>query len=284
MIKGVFQLNYQDNLLFKTFITIVGSFLIAFAFNVFLLPNDVLSSGIGGFALLLNKLLHVDAGLLNLLLNLPLLILGFMKLNKSVMYNTILSVIVVSFFLTVIPTESIANELFVNVIFGGVIVGIGVGIILKYSGTTGGMDIVAMIISQNSNVSIGLIMTILNGIIIICSGFLFDWNLALMTLLSIYITGKTVDTIFTSKIKLTVKIITSNYEAVRQGLIDEIYRGITVTDVYGGYSNDQKHMITMVLTRYELPNVIKIAKTHDENCFINVYETTEVHGNFARNQ
>ncbi len=284
MIKGVFQLNYQDNLLFKTFITIVGSFLIAFAFNVFLLPNDVLSSGIGGLALLLNKLLHVDAGLLNLLLNLPLLILGFMKLNKSVMYNTILSVIVVSFFLTVIPTESIANELFVNVIFGGVIVGIGVGIILKYSGTTGGMDIVAMIISQNSNVSIGLIMTILNGIIIICSGFLFDWNLALMTLLSIYITGKTVDTIFTSNIKLTVNIITSNYEAVRQGLIDEIYRGITVTDVYGGYSNDQKHMITMVLTRYELPNVIKIAKTHDENCFINVYETTEVHGNFARNQ
>lgn len=276
-------MNYQDNLLFKTFITIVGSFLIAFAFNVFLLPNDVLSSGIGGLALLLNKLLHVDAGLLNLLLNLPLLILGFMKLNKSVMYNTILSVIVVSFFLTVIPTESIANELFVNVIFGGVIVGIGVGIILKYSGTTGGMDIVAMIISQNSNVSIGLIMTILNGIIIICSGFLFDWNLALMTLLSIYITGKTVDTIFTSNIKLTVNIITSNYEGVRQGLIDEIYRGITVTDVYGGYSNDKKHMITMVLTRYELPNVIKIAKTHDENCFINVYETTEVHGNFARN-
>lgn len=284
MIKGVFQMNYQDNLLFKTFITIVGSFLIAFAFNVFLLPNDVLSSGIGGLALLLNKLLHVDAGLLNLLLNLPLLILGFMKLNKSVMYNTILSVIVVSFFLTVIPTESIANELFVNVIFGGVIVGIGVGIILKYSGTTGGMDIVAMIISQNSNISIGLIMTILNGIIIICSGFLFDWNLALMTLLSIYITGKTVDTIFTSNIKLTVNIITSNYEGVRQGLIDEIYRGITVTDVYGGYSNDKKHMITMVLTRYELPNVIKIAKTHDENCFINVYETTEVHGNFARNQ
>ena len=284
MIKGVFQMNYQDNLLFKTFITIVGSFLIAFAFNVFLLPNDVLSSGIGGLALLLNKLLHVDAGLLNLLLNLPLLILGFMKLNKSVMYNTILSVIVVSFFLTVIPTESIANELFVNVIFGGVIVGIGVGIILKYSGTTGGMDIVAMIISQNSNISIGLIMTILNGIIIICSGFLFDWNLALMTLLSIYITGKTVDTIFTSNIKLTVNIITSNYEGVRQGLIAEIYRGITVTDVYGGYSNDKKHMITMVLTRYELPNVIKIAKTHDENCFINVYETTEVHGNFARNQ
>ncbi|WP_414050741.1 YitT family protein [Macrococcus animalis] len=276
-------MNYQNNFIFKTLVTVFGSFLISFAFNVFLLPNDVLSSGVGGLALLFNKLINVDAGLLNLLLNLPLLILGFIKLKKSVMYNTVLSVAVVSFFLTVIPTKSVSDELFVNVIFGGVIVGIGVGIILKYSGTTGGMDIVAMIISQNSNISIGLIMTILNGVIIICSGFLFDWNLALMTLLSIYITGKTVDTIFTSNIKLTVNIITSNYEGVRQGLIDEVYRGITVMDVYGGYSNDKKHMITMVLTRYELPNVIKIAKSHDENCFINVYETTEVHGNFARN-
>lgn len=276
-------MNYQNNFIFKTFITLLGSFLIAFAFNVFLLPNDVLSSGIGGLALLLNKLTRIDAGLLNLLLNLPLLVLGFLKLKKSVMYNTLLSVAFVSVFLTIIPTQSIAEELFLNVIFGGVIVGIGVGIILKYSGTTGGMDIVAMIISQNSNISIGLIMTILNGIIVICAGFLFDWNLALMTLLSIYITGKTVDTIFTANIKLNVNIITSNYEGIRGALIKEIHRGFTVTDIYGGYSNDQKQMITMVLTRYELPNVIRIAKAHDQNCFINVYETTEVHGNFARN-
>lgn len=276
-------MDYQNNFIFKTFITLLGSFLIAFAFNVFLLPNDVLSSGIGGLALLLNKLTRIDAGLLNLLLNLPLLVLGFLKLKKSVMYNTLLSVAFVSVFLTIIPTQSIAEELFLNVIFGGVIVGIGVGIILKYSGTTGGMDIVAMIISQNSNISIGLIMTILNGIIVICAGFLFDWNLALMTLLSIYITGKTVDTIFTANIKLTVNIITSNYESIRGALIKEIHRGFTVTDIYGGYSNDQKQMITMVLTRYELPNVIRIDKAHDQNCFINVYETTEVHGNFARN-
>lgn len=276
-------MDYQNNFIFKTFITLLGSFLIAFAFNVFLLPNDVLSSGIGGLALLLNKLTRIDAGLLNLLLNLPLLVLGFLKLKKSVMYNTLLSVAFVSVFLTIIPTQSIAEELFLNVIFGGVIVGIGVGIILKYSGTTGGMDIVAMIISQNSNISIGLIMTILNGIIVICAGFLFDWNLALMTLLSIYITGKTVDTIFTANIKLTVNIITSNYESIRGALIKEIHRGFTVTDIYGGYSNDQKQMITIVLTRYELPNVIRIAKAHDQNCFINVYETTEVHGNFARN-
>lgn len=275
-------MNYKENVFFKSFITVIGSFLIAFAFNVFLLPNNVLSSGIGGIAMIFNKLTHIDAGLLNLLLNLPLVILGFMKLKKSVMYNTVLSVVVVSFFLTVLPSKSIADEVLLNVIFGGVIVGIGVGLILKYSGTTGGMDIVAMIISQNSNISIGFVMTVLNGLIILCAGFLFDWNLALMTLLSIYITGKTVDTIFTSNMKLTVSIITSKYEAVRQNLINEVYRGFTVSEVYGGYSDDKKHMITIVITRYELPNVIRIVKSHDENCFINVYETTEVHGNFAR--
>lgn len=276
-------MKYQNNVVFKVAITVIGSFLIAAAFNLFLLPHGVLSSGVSGIALLLHILTNFDAGILNLLLNIPLIILGIWKLNRSIIVNTVLSVIFISLFMTFIPITKVSEELFVNVIFGGVLVGIGVGIILKYSGTTGGMDIVAMIISQHSNMSIGLVMTILNGIIILCSGFFFNWNIALMTLLSIYITGKTVDMIFTSHIKLTATIVTSNIEAVKQGLIDEIYRGITITEVTGGYSNNKQHMITMVLTRYELQDVIRIAKENDPKCFINVYQTTEVHGNFARN-
>lgn len=276
-------MKYQNNIIFKVAITVIGSFLIAAAFNLFLLPHGVLSSGVSGIALLLHILTDFDAGILNLLLNIPLIMLGIWKLNRSIIINTVLSVIFISLFMTFIPITKVSQELFVNVIFGGVLVGIGVGIILKYSGTTGGMDIVAMIISQQSNMSIGLVMTILNGIIILCSGFFFNWNIALMTLLSIYITGKTVDMIFTSHIKLTATIVTSNLDAVKQGLIDEIYRGITISEVYGGYSNNKQHMITMVLTRYELQDVISIAKENDPKCFINVYQTTEVHGNFARN-
>lgn len=267
----------------KYFIAIIGSLIIAIGFNMFLLPHDVLSSGVGGLALLIHLLTGWNTGLINILLNLPLLILGYMKLQKSMMFNTIFTVVAVSFFLSVIPVVKISANPIIDVIFGGVILGAGIGLILKYSGTTGGMDIIAILISQNSNISIGLILTLLNSIIVVSSGYFLGWDTALLTLLSIYISGRAIDTIYTMHIKLTVNIVTTQGEAVKQGLINDIHRGLTMVNAYGGYSDEPKQMIMMVLTRYELKDVVQIAKTYDPNCFINVYETTEVHGNFAHN-
>lgn len=275
-------MRIQDHFVFKLLVTIVGSFIIGISFNLFLLPHHVLSSGLSGVALLVHILTSLDTGLINLLINLPLVILGFLKLPRQVMIQTILSVGFVSFFLSLIPVTQISTEPVIDVIFGGVLCGVGVGIILKYSGTTGGMDIIAMIISQHSNISIGAVMTALNGLIVLCSGFFLGWSNALTTLLSIYITGKAIDTIFTSHIKLTVNIVTTEGEAVRQALIASITRGMTITDTYGGYTRNPTQTIMMVLTRYELKDAIRVAKEVDPNCFINVYETTEVHGHFAK--
>ncbi|KAA1039600.1 YitT family protein [Macrococcus equipercicus] len=267
----------------KYMITVIGSLIIAISFNVFLLPHGVLSSGISGLALLFHILFNIDTGLLNILLNLPLLILGYMKLQKSMMWNTIFCVIMVSVFLSIVPVIQVSDNPLLDVVFGGVILGIGIGIILKFSGTTGGMDIIAILISQRSNVPIGLILTLLNGIIVLSSGYFFDWGIALLTLLSIYISGKTIDTIYTSHIKLTVNIVTTQGEAIKAALIDNIYRGMTIMDAHGGYSNEPRQVIMMVLTRYELKDVIQICKAIDGDSFIHVYETTEVHGNFAHN-
>ncbi|TDM02239.1 YitT family protein [Macrococcus carouselicus] len=277
-------MRLQDHFIFKLLVTVIGSLIIAVSFNLFLLPHNVLSGGLSGAALLIHLLTSWDTGLVNLLINLPLLILGFMNLPRQVMLQTILSVSIISIFLTLIPITKISSEPVVDVIFGGVLCGIGVGTILKYSGTTGGMDIIAMIISRQSNISIGMIMTILNGIVVLCSGFFLGWSNALTTLLSIYITGKAIDTIFTSHIKLTINIVTSKGEAVRQALIASITRGMTISDSYGGYTGQPTQMIMMVLTRYELQEAIRVAKEADPDCFINVYETTEVHGQFAQSR
>jgi len=274
-------MRIQDHFLFKLLVTIIGSFVIAISFNLFLLPHNVLSSGLSGVALLVHILTSLDTGIINLLINLPLIILGFIKLPRQVMIQTILSVSLISFFLSVIPVTQVSTEPLIDVIFGGVLCGLGAGIILKYSGTTGGMDIIAIIISQHSNISIGGIMTALNGVIVLCSGFFLGWSNALTTLLSIYITGKAIDTIFTSHIKLTINIVTTEGEAVRQALIASITRGMTITDTYGGYTRNPTQNIMMVLTRYELADAIRVTKEADPNCFINVYKTTEVHGQFA---
>lgn len=267
----------------KNVVVVAGSLIVAFAFNFFLVPYGILSSGISGIAILIGLITPFDIGLMNLLLNLPLLILGYFKLGRLLTFNTLVCVVSVSVFLYVLPVVPLTNNILLSTIFGGVISGIGVGLILKYSGTSGGLDIIAILLSRTSNVSIGLLLTGMNGVIVLISGAAFNWDIALYTLLSIYLTGKMIDSIHTNHIKLTMQIVTSKGEAIREDLLKSIYRGITITEGYGGYTQEKKHILMTVVTRYEMLQVKKIVRDYDESAFINIFETVEVDGVFAKN-
>jgi uncharacterized membrane-anchored protein YitT (DUF2179 family) len=267
----------------KNLFVITGSLVVAFAFNVFLVPYGILSSGISGIAILIGLITPFDIGLMNLLLNLPLLILGYYKLGKMITINTLICVGSLSVFLYLLPAVPVTDNILLSTIFGGIIAGLGVGIILKSSGTSGGLDIIAIILSRTSNAPIGLLLTSMNGIIVLISGAAFSWNIALYTLLSIYLTGKMIDTIHTDHIKLTMQIVTSKGGIIRKELLESIYRGITITEGYGGYSQEKKQIIMMVVTRYETTQIKKIVRNHDEDAFINIFETIEVDGRFAKN-
>ncbi|MFJ7826467.1 YitT family protein [Psychrobacillus sp. NPDC096623] len=267
----------------KYLIVIVGSFIIAFAFNAFLVPHEILSSGISGIAILLGIITPFDTGILNFVMNVPLLILGYYKLGKEITLNTLVCVLSLSIFLYTIPAEAISNNTLLSAIFGGAIGGLGIGLIMRYSGTSGGMDIIAIIISRSSNFSVGLLLTGMNSVIVLISGAIFNWEIALYTLLSIYLTGKAIDTIYTNHEKLTMQIITTAAEPIRQELLASIYRGVTVTEGFGGYTLEKKNILIMVVTRYEMMQVKQIIHKHDEKAFINIFETVEVVGQFAKN-
>jgi len=267
----------------KYIIVVVGSFIIAFSFNFFLIPYGILSSGLSGIAILVGLVTPFPVGVMNLLLNLPILVLGFYKLGKVITTNTLISVVALSTFLYVLPVVKLTDNMLLSTIFGGIISGIGIGMILKYSGTSGGLDIIAIILSRTTNFSVGLLLTAMNGVIVLISGAAFNWNIALYTLLSIYLTGKVVDTIHTDHIKLTMQIVTTKGDAIRKELLDTIYRGITVMEASGGYTGEPKQVLMMVVTRYETMEIRKIVRKHDEKAFINIYETVEVDGEFAKN-
>src|SRR5699024_8360489 len=133
-----------------------------------------------------------------------------------------------------------------------------------------------------SNISVGFLLTCMNGVIVIISGAAFDWNIALYTLISIYVTGKLIDNIHTNHIILTMQIVTAKGEEIRKDLLEAIYRGITITKGYGAYTYEEKQILTTVVTRYEMMQVKKIVRSHDEHAFINIYETVEVDGFFAK--
>lgn len=260
----------------------LGSLIVVGAFNFFLIPHGVLSSGLSGISMLLGLVTPLNTGLANFLLNLPLVILGYKILGKKFIMNTIFSVLIVSVGLYVMPIIPIAHDTILSSIFGGALTGLGVGIVFRSSGSTGGFDIIGMIVSRKKDFPIGVLLSGMNGVVIIISGFLFNWDTALNTLVSIYVTGKVVDAIYTDHAKLTLMIITDKGEEMRDHLLKNLYRGLTIMDGVGGYSNDKRNVLMTVISRYELNEVKTLITEVDPSAFVNITETIEVMGLFHR--
>ncbi|MBO9128963.1 YitT family protein [Bacillus sp. 165] len=269
--------------MYRLFVIILGSILVAVAYNLFLIPHQILSSGISGIAIMIGLITPLSTGLMNFLLNLPLLILGVMKLGKRFIFYTILSVTTLSVSLAVIPIESISNEPLLSSLFGGVLTGVGIGLIFRVSGSSGGFDIIAMLLTKKKDFPLGALISAMNGVVVFISGFIFTWDAALYTLVSIYVTGKVVDSIHTKHIKLTLTIITNKGEEMKQKLLSNLYRGITMMDGQGAYSGENRKILMTVITRYQLADVKDLINEVDAKAFVNITETQEVMGLFHRN-
>lgn len=260
----------------------VGSLIIVIAFNLFLIPHKVMSSGMSGVSMILAMVTPINTGLANFLLNFPLLVIGFWKLGKKFIGNTILSVLVISIGLYLVPVQGIVHDKILSSIFGGALTGLGVGIVFRGSGSTGGFDIIGMIVSRKSDFPLGALLSGMNAVVIVVSGFLFDWDSALYTLVSIFVTGKVVDAVYTHHVKLTLMIITEKGEEMRQHFLTNVYRGLTVMNGVGGYSNEQRSILIAVISRYELAEVKRLIAEVDPSAFVNITETIEVMGLFHR--
>jgi uncharacterized membrane-anchored protein YitT (DUF2179 family) len=261
---------------------ILGSLVVVVAFNLFLIPHEVLSSGLSGISMILGMISPVNTGVANFLLNFPLLIIGYKMLGKKFIVNSILSVLIISLGLYLVPIYAIADDRILSSIFGGALTGLGVGIVFRCSGSTGGFDIIGMIVARKRDFPIGALLSGMNAVVIVISGFLFDWDSALYTLVSIFVTGKVVDTIYTDHAKLTLMIITDKGEKMRGHLLTNLYRGLTVMDGVGGYTNNQRNVLILVISRYELNEVKNLIKEVDPCAFVNITETIEVMGLFHR--
>jgi uncharacterized membrane-anchored protein YitT (DUF2179 family) len=261
---------------------IIGSLITAAGFNLFLIPHEILSSGLSGLSMIVGMLTPMNTGVANFLLNLPLLIIGYFKLGRKFILLTILAVTMISLGLYVVPVVEIAHEVVLSSIFGGAVVGLGIGLIFRSSGSSGGFDVIGMLVARKRDFPIGAMLTAMNGVIILISGFLFDWDSALYTMASIYVTGKVVDAVFTHHVKLTLTIITEKGEEMRNHLLSNVYRGLTVMDGIGGFSNTKRNILMTVISRYELAEVKSLISEIDPSAFVNITETVEVMGLFHK--
>ncbi|MEH7110193.1 MULTISPECIES: YitT family protein [Bacillaceae] len=272
----------------KIFVVIIGALLNALGMNLFLIPANVYSSGFTGIAQLLTRVLHeftpihLSMGVLLLLLNIPVAILGWKKVGRSFTIYSFISVVLSSLFLDLIPVKQVSHDILLNSVFGGVIIAVGVGITLKWGASTGGLDIIAMVLSRMKDKPIGPYMLILNGFIVLAAGFLYGWEKALYTLVFLYASTRVIDTIHTRHAKLTAFIITKKAEEVKNAVHSKLVRGITMIPAKGAFSNETRDMLMIVITRYELFDLERIIKEVDPNAFTNVVQTTGVYGFFRK--
>lgn len=267
---------------------IIGSLLLAISLNFFLIDANVYASGFTGAAQIISSIFHdflnidISTGVLLLALNIPVFILGWFKVGKGFTIYSVISVAFVTIFLEILPVISVTNDIILNAVVGGVIAGAGIGITLKLGASTGGLDIVAMVLSRLQDKPIGTYFLILNGVIVATAGILYKPENALYTMLALYITTEVIDAIHTRHEKLTVMIITRKTSALQRAIHEKMVRGITILPAKGAYTGEDKNMLFLVITRYELYDLEKIIEETDPNAFTNVVQTTNVFGFFRR--
>ncbi|MFD1929845.1 YitT family protein [Sporosarcina siberiensis] len=269
-------------------VVIFGSLLVAISLNFFLINANVYASGFAGAAQLVSSVLKdysglsISTGILLLLFNIPVFILGWFKVGKGFTIYSIVSVIFATAFMGILPILSVSDDILLNAVFGGAIAGIGVGISFKLGASTGGMDIVAMVLSRLQDKPIGAYFLVLNGIIIVAAGFLYEPENALYTMVALYVTTAIIDTIHTRHEKVTAMIVTHKADELQYAIHQQMVRGITIIPAKGAYSREDKNMMYLVITRYELYDLEKIIKEVDPNAFTNIVQTVGIFGFFRR--
>jgi uncharacterized membrane-anchored protein YitT (DUF2179 family) len=288
MIKERFRISDLGINEMKTiFFIIVGAILNAISLNMFLIPAKVYASGFTGVSQLISSLLEntafpISTGILYLIFNIPVTVLGWMKVGKSFTIYSFLSVLMITFFLEVIPVTAVSTDILLNAVFGGVIAALGVGVTLKYGASTGGLDIIAMVLSRMKNKPIGGYFFILNGLIIMAAGFLFGWEKALYTLVALYVSSRVIDAVHTRHEKLTAMIVTKKGKEIQEAIHGRMVRGITIIPAKGAFSKQEKEMLIIVITRYELYDLELVLKEVDPKAFTNIVHTQGIYG-FFRN-
>ena len=269
-------------------VVIFGSLLLAVSLNFFLINANVYASGFAGAAQITSSAfadylnINISTGILLFLFNIPVFILGWYKVGKGFTIYSIVSVIFATIFLEILPVISVSDDIILNAVVGGVIAGVGVGLSLKLGASTGGMDIVAMVLSRLQDKPIGTYFLLLNGVIIVAAGFLYEPENALYTMLALYVTTAVIDTIHTRHEKVTAMIITRKADELQQAIHQKMVRGITILPAKGAYSKEDKNMLFLVITRYELYDLETIIKEVDPNAFTNIVQTVGIFGFFRR--
>lgn len=276
----------KKNLLWDFAVITIGCMFYAFAFSFFLEPAEISPGGFSGLAMVLNEIISkyadIKIGTIIFLLNIPWILLGLKRIGRKfillTMYATALSSVMINIFSSI---NFSTDDMFLNTVFGGVLMGIGLGFAFVGGGSTGGTDIISKLMKRKyPQLKMGTILLYIDCIIVIISALTFkNILLALYAAVAIYISSKTIDTIIYKFNKvLLVHIISDKYKSISQKIMKDLGRGVTCLNAKGAYTKNDKQVLLCAVKREDLKELTDIINCEDESAFVIISEANRVSG------
>jgi len=262
------------------FFIIAGSFIFALDINLFVIPHDLSEGGVTGITIILYYLFQWSPGLVNLILNAILLLVGYKFLDKQTTFYTVIAIVFNSLFLHLTEGWTLAsNELLLNAIFGGIFAGVGIGLIVRAGGTTAGSVILARIAHKYWDWNISYALLFFDLIVAFSSFFIIGAQSLMLTIIMLFVGTKVMEFIIEGlNPRKAVTIISKEYDHIAKEINCVMERGVTVFPGYGYYTKAPKEVLYVVINKQEVPTLKKIVKSVDKEAFITIHDVRDVFG------
>ncbi len=275
-------MDFLESKVGKQLLIIIGIIISAIGINGFLAPADLLSSGLAGIVVILNKIFGVNQGLVILLMNIPIFLICKKYVDKEFFYSSIINMFIYSLALGIsenLYKYIIIDDLMIQSIFGGILVGVGVGLIFKANSSVGGLDIVMASLKLKYDISIKNASLVINFFIICLGGILFGGLRAMYTLISMYLTSIFIEQAKDcfNKQKL-ILLISEKYNEIATNIMSATGKGVTFLDAEGAYTKVKKKMIYCVVSTSQVAKIKEIIYKEDKDAFVSINNIDEVKG------
>lgn len=257
-----------------------GSLLMALSVNMFLVPLKLAEGGVVGVGIILQHTMNVPTWITTLLLNIPIMAIGVRFRGWNLLWKSLLGVGSFSFFLWLThDIRAVTDQTVLAIVYGGLLMGIGLGLVLRSGGTTGGTDILAIILHQRLGLSVGSLVMGIDACVLLAAGFAFSPEAAMWSAITLLISSRVVDLVqegFYAAKGLT--IITTEPQRISQRIMEDVERGCTILPAVGAYTGQAKSMLYVVLQRGEMATIKGIVHGIDPKAFVVVSDVHEVLG------
>ena len=257
----------------------LGAIIAAFAIEEFLVPCTIHDGGVVGIGIMINNLTNIPLSILTVVFNIPFLIIGSRKMGKMFIVKSAFGMAAFSAFLQIFaPLKNATNEYLLAVCFGGVLLGVGVGIVIRFGGCLDGTETIAILLNKKYKFPVGKVVLVFNIFIFIVAGFLFGFDRAMYSLLTYFITSKVLDIIENGMEQTkAAMIITNDAKEISNQIFEKLGRTVTIMEGEGLVSG-KKVVLYCVLTRFEIHELKDIIKSIDSSAFIAVSDVSEIIG------